>query len=85
MEQCFGHLRVEIFPEKHCDFSTYLAKSARAKSGAFGEWEFEVYGQELWSQCGRMGSRETKSLQLHHLSYQESESSVSRMRRGAVS
>jgi hypothetical protein len=26
IEQCCGHLAVEIDPGKHCDFSTYLAK-----------------------------------------------------------
>jgi hypothetical protein len=30
MEQCVGPLSVEIFPGKHCDFSTYLEKRARA-------------------------------------------------------
>jgi hypothetical protein len=30
MEQCYGPFAVELFPRKHCDFSTYLAKRARA-------------------------------------------------------
>jgi hypothetical protein len=30
MEQSCGHLAVEVFPGKHFDFSTYLAKRARA-------------------------------------------------------
>jgi hypothetical protein len=33
MENCCGHLAVEIISGKHCDFSTYLAKRARAQSG----------------------------------------------------
>jgi hypothetical protein len=32
MEQCSGPLAVEIIKGKHCDFSTYLAKRARAQS-----------------------------------------------------
>jgi hypothetical protein len=35
---------VEIIPGKHCDFSTYLAKRARAQSGACAEVQFAVYG-----------------------------------------
>jgi hypothetical protein len=34
MEQCCGPLAVEMITRKHCDFSTYLTKSARAHSGA---------------------------------------------------
>jgi hypothetical protein len=49
MEQCCGPLGVESFPGKHCDFSTYLAKSARAHSGACSEVKFPNYGTELWS------------------------------------
>jgi hypothetical protein len=30
MEKCCGPLAVEMIPGKHCDFSTYLAKRARA-------------------------------------------------------
>jgi hypothetical protein len=41
-------LAVEIFPRKHCDFSTYLAKRARAQSGACAEVQFPDYGKELW-------------------------------------
>jgi hypothetical protein len=44
MEQCYGPMAVEIFPEKHCDFSTYLAKRARAQSGACAEVKFPDYG-----------------------------------------
>jgi hypothetical protein len=46
-EQCGGPLEVEIVPGKHCDFSTYLAKSARAQSGACEEVQFPDYGTEL--------------------------------------
>jgi hypothetical protein len=34
MEQFCGPLAVEIIPGKHCDFSTYIDKRARAQSGA---------------------------------------------------
>jgi hypothetical protein len=44
----FFPLAVEIFPGKHCDFSTYLAKRARAQSGACAEVQILVYGTELW-------------------------------------
>jgi hypothetical protein len=33
---------------KHWDFSTYLAKGARAKSGAIADVQFPDYGTELW-------------------------------------
>jgi hypothetical protein len=32
MEECCGPMAVEIIPGKNCDFSTYLAKRARAQS-----------------------------------------------------
>jgi hypothetical protein len=48
IEQCCGLLAVEIFPGKHCDFSTYLANSARAQSEAFAEVQFHYYGTVLW-------------------------------------
>jgi hypothetical protein len=47
MEQSSGKLPVEFIPEKHCDFSTYLAKRARAQSGACAEVHFSVYGTVL--------------------------------------
>jgi hypothetical protein len=53
MEQCCGSLAVEIVPGKRCDFSTYLAKSARAHSGACPEVQFPNYGTELWSPVSR--------------------------------
>jgi hypothetical protein len=56
-EQCCGHLAVEIIPGKYCDFSTYLAKSARAHSGACPEVQFPNYGTELWSPVSRNGSK----------------------------
>jgi hypothetical protein len=49
MEQISGPLAVEIFPGKHCNFSTYLAKRARAQSGARAEVQFPDYGTVLWS------------------------------------
>jgi hypothetical protein len=39
-EQCCGPLAVEIIPGKHFDFITYLAKRARAQSGACAEVQF---------------------------------------------
>jgi hypothetical protein len=47
MEECFGPLPVEIVPGKHCDFSTYLAKRARAQTVACAEVQFNDYGTVL--------------------------------------
>jgi hypothetical protein len=47
MEQICGPLAVEMIPRIQCDFSTYLAKSARAQSGACAEVQFPDYGTEL--------------------------------------
>jgi hypothetical protein len=49
MEQSCGPLAVEIFPGMHLDFSTYLARSARAQSGACAYVLFPDYGTVLWS------------------------------------
>jgi hypothetical protein len=49
MKQRCGRLSVEIVPGKHCDFSTYLAKSARAQSGDCAEVQFPVYRTVQWS------------------------------------
>jgi hypothetical protein len=46
--QFCGPLTFEIFPKKHCDFSTYLAKRASAQSGAWAEVQFPDYG----TSCG---------------------------------
>jgi hypothetical protein len=83
MEQSYGPLAVEIFPEKHCDFMSYLAKRARAQSGACADVQFPDFGTVLWSLGSRNCSR--KTLRFQHLSSQESESTVRRMRTGAVS
>jgi hypothetical protein len=82
MEQSCSPLAVEIVPGKHCDFSTYLEKRATAPSGACAEVQFPDYGTELWSPGTRNCSR--IALRFQQLSCQESESSVWRMRRGAV-
>jgi hypothetical protein len=58
MEQCCGPLAVEMVKGKQCDFSTYLAKRARAQSGACAEVQFPDYGTELWSPGIRIRSRE---------------------------
>jgi hypothetical protein len=47
MEQCCGPLALEIIPGKHCDFSTYLAKRARAYSFACAEGQFSDCGTEI--------------------------------------
>jgi hypothetical protein len=83
MEYCCGPLAVEIVPVKHWDFRTYLAKGARAHSGACAEVQFPDYGTELMSPVCRMCSR--KALRFQHLSCQEDEISVFIMRRGALS
>jgi hypothetical protein len=49
MDQSSGPLSVEIVPGKHCHFSTYLAKRARAMSGAWAEVQFPDYGTVLWT------------------------------------
>jgi hypothetical protein len=83
MEESCGPLAVEIIPEEHCDFSTNFSKRAKAQFGACTEVQFFDYGTVLWSS----GSRNDfgKALRFQHLFYQKSESSVWRMRRGAVS
>jgi hypothetical protein len=47
MEQIFGPLAAEMIPGKQIDFSKYLAKRARAQSGALAEVQFPDYGTEL--------------------------------------
>jgi hypothetical protein len=45
MEQSSSPLPVvEIFPGKHCDFITYLAKRTRAQSGTCAKVQFPDYG-----------------------------------------
>jgi hypothetical protein len=83
MEQSCGPLTVEMFPGKHCDFSFYLAKRAGAQSGASAEKHFPDYGTVLWSRGIKKKFQVT--LRFQHLSCQESERSVWRMRRGAIS
>jgi hypothetical protein len=68
------------YSRKALDFITYLAKRARAQSGAYAEVQFPDNGTELRSPDSRNGSR--KALRFQHLSCQESEISVWRMRRG---
>jgi hypothetical protein len=57
MEQNCGPLAVEIVRGKHCDFSNYLSKRARAQSGACAEVRFPDYGTVLWSPGSRNVSR----------------------------
>jgi hypothetical protein len=57
MEQSCFPLAVEIDKGKHCDFCTYLAKRARAQSGAGAEVKFPDYGTKLWSPGSRNFSR----------------------------
>jgi hypothetical protein len=42
-------LTVEMVPGNHRDFSTYLAKKARAQSGACAKVHFPDYGTVMWS------------------------------------
>jgi hypothetical protein len=83
MEHTCGPLAIEIVPGEHCNFSTYLAKRARTQSGACAEVQFPDYGTVLW--CPGFRNCSKKALGFQHLSYQESESLVWSMRRGAVS
>jgi hypothetical protein len=69
--------------ENQFDFNTYFTKSARAQFGACAEVQLHDYGTVLWAPGSRNNSR--KELRFQHLSCLESESSVWRMRRGAVS
>jgi hypothetical protein len=48
MEYSCDPLAVEMVPGKHCDFRTYLAKRARAQSGAWAEVQLPDYGTVLW-------------------------------------
>jgi hypothetical protein len=57
MEQSCFPLAAELVPGKHCGFRTYLAKRARAQSGACAEVQFHVYGTVLWSPGSRNCSR----------------------------
>jgi hypothetical protein len=43
IKQTCGPLAVEMVPGQHCDFSNYLAKRARAQSGAIAEVQFPDY------------------------------------------
>jgi hypothetical protein len=83
MVRSSGPDAVDMVPEKPCDFSTYLAKSARAQSGACAEVQFPDYCTELWS--GAVENVLGKHFNFLHLSCQESEKSFWRMRRGEVS
>jgi hypothetical protein len=44
MEHSCGPFAVEMVPGKPCNFSIYLAKGVRAKSGACAEVRFPDYG-----------------------------------------
>jgi hypothetical protein len=74
IKQSCGPLAVEIVPGEHGDFSTYLAKRARAQSGACAEVQIPDYETELWFPGIRNVSR--RALQFLHLSCQESDSSL---------
>jgi hypothetical protein len=64
MEQSCVRLAVELVPGKHCDFRTYLAKRARAQSGAWAEEHFPDYGTVLWSLAVEMvpGKQESSAI-----------------------
>jgi hypothetical protein len=83
VEQCCEPLAVEIIPGNHCDFSTYLAKRATARSGVCAVLQFPDYGTLLWYPGSRNCFR--KALRFQNLSCPESESSVRSMRICAVS
>jgi hypothetical protein len=74
MEQSCGPHSVELFPGKHCDFSTYLAQRGRAQSGKCADVLFPDYGTVLWAQGSRIYSRE--ELRLQNLFSKECESTV---------
>jgi hypothetical protein len=57
MEQSCGPLEVVFVPGKHCEFSTSLAKGARAQFGACAVVHFPDYGTLLLSPGSRIYSR----------------------------
>jgi hypothetical protein len=57
MEQSSSPLAIELVPGKHCDFSPYLAKRARAQYGACAEVKFSDYRTEFWSPGSRNYSK----------------------------
>jgi hypothetical protein len=83
MDHCCGRLAVEIVPVKHCDFSTYLAKGAKAQCGACADVNLLIMEKSCGPLTVEMVSG--KHCGFQHLSCQESESSVWSMRRGALS
>jgi hypothetical protein len=54
MEQSCSPLAVEVVPEEHCDFSTYLTKRASGKFGACAEGKFPDYGTVQWAHGSRI-------------------------------
>jgi hypothetical protein len=62
MAQNCGPLAVEIVQGKHCDFSTYLAKRARAQSGACADVQFPEYRSVLWSPGSRNCSKKEHAI-----------------------
>jgi hypothetical protein len=83
LEQSYIPLAVEMVLGKHSNLITYLAKRTSVQSAACAEVQIPDYVTELWSPGSRISSR--NALRFQHLACQESESSVWRMRRGAVS
>jgi hypothetical protein len=57
----FCPLAVEIFPGEHCDFSTYVAKRARAQTVACADLQIPDYGTVLWSPGSRNCSRKAEN------------------------
>jgi hypothetical protein len=53
IKQSCGTLAVEIVPEEHCHFCTFLAKRAKASSGACAEVQFPGFGTVLWAPGSR--------------------------------
>jgi hypothetical protein len=49
MEYSCDPLAVENISGKHCDYRTYLAKRAKARSGACAEVQFPDFGTVMWS------------------------------------
>jgi hypothetical protein len=79
MEQGFWAPTSRNDSRKHCDFTTYLAKRARAQTGACAEVQFREYGTVLWALGSRNMSR--KALRFQELSCQERELSLAHVQR----
>jgi hypothetical protein len=81
--KCCGPQAVELVPESTALSAPILPREREISLEHAQRCIFLIIVQRLWSPCSRNGSR--KALRFQHLSCQESESSVWRIRGCAVS